>query len=64
MSKLVKQIFTFGFGQKNEGCYTIIKGKTKDECRQKMFEKYGQEWSFQYDSEEKAGVSRFNLKKI
>ena len=61
---MVEQIFTFGFEQKHEGCYTVIHGKTKAECRKKMFEKYGDQWSFQYDSEKEAGVEKYNLKLI
>ena len=34
------------------------------ECREEMFGRYGQEWSFQYDSEEEAGVKEFHLKEI
>lgn len=56
-----KQIFTFGSGQKYDGGYCVIYGKTKEECREKMFKNYDQKWSMQYNTEEEAGVERFNL---
>ena len=62
--KLVKQVFTFGFGQPHEGKYFVIKAKTKDKCRKKMFELFGQKWSMQYNNEEEAGVERFGLKEL
>lgn len=40
-------IFTFGCGQENAGKYVKIRG-TFQEARAKMFEKYGEEWAFQY----------------
>ena len=42
-------IFTFGVGQKNEGCCVRVNG-TFDEARAKMMFRYGKEWSFQYDA--------------
>ena len=42
-------IFTFGYGQPNEGHYVKIYG-SYDEARQKMFAKYGANWAFQYSS--------------
>ncbi len=59
-----KYYFTFGFNQKHENCYTIIEAKDSLEARQIMFERWGNKWSFQYDSAEKAGVKEFNLKEI
>ena len=43
--------FTFGFGQKNAGYYVKIYG-TYGEAREKMFERYGSEWAFQYTEEQ------------
>lgn len=60
----MKQIFTWGFGQKYPNCYTIIEAPTRGECRAEMFRQYGTKWSFQYDSEEAAGVKKYNLKEI
>ena len=44
-------IFTFGYGQKYEGHYVKING-TFGEAREKMFDKYGEEWAFQYSEEQ------------
>lgn len=43
--------FTFGCGQPNAGYYVKIKG-TYDSARQKMFDRYGEDWGFQYSEEE------------
>lgn len=40
-------IFTFGYGQKHAGHYVKIWG-TFETARQKMIEKYGVDWAFQY----------------
>ena len=61
---MIKQIFTFGFGQPFEGYYHVIEAETKDDCRKQMFEKFGNKWSIQYDSEEKAGVKKWGLKEL
>lgn len=53
--------FTFGIGQENAGKYTIIHG-TFESARQKMVERYGLVWAFQYPSAEAAGVEKWNLK--
>lgn len=44
-------IFTFGSGQQHAGYYVKIKG-TFGEARQKMVERYGLKWGFQYSEEE------------
>ena len=44
-------IFTFGVGQKHGGYYVKIKG-TYEGARQKMFDRYGKEWAFQYSEEQ------------
>ena len=62
--------FTFGFGQPNEGCFTVIKAKTREEARDKMIERYGLVWAFQYDVDswfDRNGISQqelYNLKEI
>ena len=43
--------FTFGYGQKHQGKYVGIYG-TYESARQKMFERYGSEWAFQYSEQE------------
>lgn len=59
-----KWYFTFGFGQPHENCYHVIEAENSNEARNKMFERFGKKWSFQYDSAEAAGVERFNLREI
>lgn len=44
-------VFTFGCGQKHEGKYVKIYG-THEDARNKMFDKYGSEWAFQYSMEQ------------
>lgn len=44
-------IFTFGTGQEHEGKYVKIFG-SYGEARQKMIDKYGREWGFQYTASE------------
>jgi hypothetical protein len=39
--------FTFGFGQRHNGKFVKIFG-TCDSTRKKMFEQFGDKWSFQY----------------
>ena len=43
-------IFTFGWGQPHENTYVKIWG-TFESARQKMFDKYGDMWAFQYSEE-------------
>jgi len=61
---MIKQIFTFGYGQLHQGGYTVIEAETRNECRKEMHHRYGRKWAFQYDSEEDAGVERFGLRLI
>ena len=56
--------FTFGFGQPHENCYHVISAETSNEARELMVMRFGSKWAFQYESAEKAGVERFNLKRI
>lgn len=44
-------IFTFGCGQEHAGHYVKVKG-TFHEARNKMIDKYGIKWGFQYSEEE------------
>ena len=44
-------IFTFGCGHPNEGLCVRIKGGY-GEAREKMIQKYGLKWAFQYDAGE------------
>lgn len=43
--------FTFGCGQEHAGMYVKIYG-TFASTRKIMFERYGEEWAFQYDEKE------------
>lgn len=40
-------IFTFGYSQQHQNQYVKIYG-TYNSARQKMFDKYGNKWAFQY----------------
>ena len=44
-------IFTFGQGQEHAGHYVKIFG-TYGEAREKMFDRYGEKWAFQYSAED------------
>lgn len=44
-------IFTFGYGQEHAGYYVKVYG-TFGGARDKMFEKYGDKWAFQYSAVE------------
>lgn len=44
-------IFTFGGGQKHEGYYCRVYG-TFHSARQKMIDRHGKEWAFQYTLKE------------
>lgn len=51
MSDSSEWVFTFGSGQVNEGKCVRIKGDYA-EARQKMMDRYGTQWAFQYSAEE------------
>ena len=51
MKKCNEWIFTFGCGQPNAGHCVRVKGNLC-EAREKMYEKYGEEWAFQYSLDE------------
>ena len=59
-----KYYFTFGSGQKYEGCYVVIEAENAYDARQEMFQRYGKKWGFMYKSAEEAGVERWGLKEI
>jgi len=62
-------VFTFGTdhvtdtGMSLFGYYTVIDGDY-EQARKQMFEARGPKWAFQYETEEEAGVERFNLEFI
>ncbi len=43
-------IFTFGSGQQHAGHFVRING-TFDSARAEMFDRYGEDWGFQYSEE-------------
>ncbi len=57
-------VFTFGFGQPNEGCYTVIRAATPEAARQEMVRRYGDRWSMMYSTREEAGVTEYHLHEI
>lgn len=61
---MIKQYFTFGWGQPHENCYHIIEAEDRQKAREEMFSRFDDKWSMQYDSAEEAGVERFNLREI
>lgn len=46
-----KWVFTFGFGHEHVDKYVVFSG-SYGEAREKMFEKFGSRWAFQYSEEE------------
>ena len=52
MSKTKKWYFTFGFGQVHENCYHVIEAESYGEARDRMVEKFGLKWAFQYSEEQ------------
>lgn len=61
---MTEYIFTFGFGQNYENCFYVIKAANPDDARTTMIERFGNKWAMQYDSRERAGVEKFNLREI
>ena len=55
--------FTFGSDHGYENCYIKIKG-TISTSRDIMNSLFGSRWAFQYPSEIKAGVKKWNLQEI
>ena len=57
-------IFTFGFGQGHDNCYTVIRAEDYGAARDEMIKRWGMKWSMQYHRRKDAGVKEFNLKEI
>lgn len=57
-------IFTFGFGQRHQNGYHVIKARSSMDAREEMHRRFGKEWSMMYDSREEAGVERWGLREI
>ena len=45
-------IFTFGSGQKHAGHFVRIQAESWIEARREMFDRFGDQWGFQYTEEE------------
>lgn len=68
--QLERWVFTFGFGhthpatdERLANCYVVIDGDI-NQSREVMTRHFGNKWSMQYPSEEKAGVEKYNLTRI
>jgi hypothetical protein len=55
--------FTFGLNKPNAGHYIKISG-TFNSSREEMFKRFGRLWSMQYDTLEKVGVEKYNLREL
>ena len=62
--KLPKWWFTFGSDHMHPHGYIIIEAEDWQAARDKMFDRFGREWSMEYNSAEAAGVEKFGLKEI
>ena len=63
--------FTFGFahrhpetGEPLRNRFVRIKAERFDDARREMVARFGQRWSFQYETEADAGVERFHLTEL
>lgn len=61
---MTEYIFTFGAGQEYENGYHAIEAEDWEKAREIMVGRFGVKWSMQYNSRERAGVDRFNLREI
>lgn len=61
---MIKQWFTFGFGQQYENGYHIVEAEDTNAARDEMCRRFGAQWSFQYDSAELAGVEEYSLHEV
>lgn len=46
--------FTFGYGHCCPNRFVVIKAKSGEEARKKMFELFGDKWSFQYNNDKES----------
>ena len=58
-----RQDWFFTFGNDKINKYHVING-SYNEARYEMFNRFGEDWAFQYDSAKAAGVDEFGLKRI
>jgi hypothetical protein len=66
-----KWTFTFGSdhthpdtGQSLGHCYVQIEAASREAAREEMARLFGAKWAFQYDSPEKAGATKYNLREV
>ena len=52
MDEVKYWIFTFGYGQRHQNGYVKIIDPDFGSARQKMIDRYGLEWAFQYSDKE------------
>ena len=45
----IKQIYTFGHGQKHRGKYVIIEGENREHCRDQMIARFQYRWAHKYE---------------
>jgi len=64
-------IFTFGFdhvnpltGKSLANHFCRIYADSATAAREEMVRRWGRKWAFQYNSEEEAGVERWNLREV
>ncbi len=60
----VLYIVTFGAGQAHENCFIRVRATDEMEVRRFMKAHFGNKYSHIYESEDAAGVDRFNLREI
>ena len=61
---MIRQWFTFGFGQQYENGYHVVEAEDANAARDEMFRRFGAQWSYQYDSAELAGVEKYHLHEV
>lgn len=70
LNLMAKFYFTFGFGQRYENCYHVIEADSYGEARQRMVDKFGLKWSFQYTEDKwilpngKTQAEEYHLREI
>ena len=66
MSMKQKFIFTFGVDvdDPHRNGYHVIEANGIEAARKVMMERFGIKWAFVYDSEEAAGVEKYNLHEV
>lgn len=70
MDQVERWYFTFGYdhthprtGESLRNCYVLLEGDI-NETREIIARHFGRKWSMQYPNKEKAGVEKYNLRRI